>query len=107
MSEAQTPIATGITLESQLTQAQRNASTNSRKKQEKGQKKQGGGGGHKQGSGQQSARLRGHEKDSPAVRLSKTVSWLLRHGAKSERLPMRTDGSVKVKDLVRSQFLSQ
>ncbi|KAM6496871.1 Phosphotransferase KptA/Tpt1 [Amanita muscaria] len=39
-------------------------------------------------------------KDAPEVRLSKTISWLLRHGAKSEGLAMRTDGCVKVEDLL-------
>lgn len=55
-----------------------------------------------QGSGRQggSSKLRGLEKDSPEVRLSKTLSWLLRHGAKGEGLPMREDGYVKVTDLV-------
>lgn len=105
MSAAETPIPTEIISESQPMQAQRNASTMSRKKQEKGQKKRGGGGGsRKQGGGHQSAGLRGLEKDPPAVRLSKTISWLLRHGAQHERLSMRPDGYVKVKDLVRSRI---
>ena len=47
--------------------------------------------------------LRGLPKDSPEVRLSKTLSWLLRHGAKSEGLFMRSDGYVRVNDLVCSQ----
>ncbi|KAF8235217.1 hypothetical protein L208DRAFT_1257876 [Tricholoma matsutake] len=53
-----------------------------------------------QGSKSQSGKLRGLEKDSLEVRLSKTLSWLLRHGAKSERLPMRADGYVRVADLL-------
>jgi len=44
--------------------------------------------------------LRGHPKDSPEVRLSKTLSWLLRHGAKSEGLHMRPGGYVRVSDLL-------
>jgi hypothetical protein len=48
-----------------------------------------------------SNKLRGLEKDSPEVRISKTLSWLLRHGAQGEGLPMRSDGYVKVVDLVR------
>lgn len=48
-----------------------------------------------------STKLRGLEKDSPEVRISKTLSWLLRHGAQGEGLPMRSDGYVKVVDLVR------
>ncbi len=49
---------------------------------------------------QQSSKQRGLPRDSPQVRLSKTVSWLLRHGAASEGLSMRSDGYVKVTDLV-------
>lgn len=49
---------------------------------------------------QQSSKQRGLPRDSPQVRLSKTVSWLLRHGAASEGLSMRPDGYVKVTDLV-------
>ena len=45
--------------------------------------------------------LRGHPKDSPQVRFSKTLTWILRHGAKSEGLYMRPDGYVRVSDLVR------
>lgn len=47
--------------------------------------------------------LRGHPRDSPEVQLSKTVTWLLRHGAKSEGLSMREDGYVRVRDLVSSR----
>ncbi|KAH7878867.1 KptA family-domain-containing protein [Lentinula edodes] len=54
--------------------------------------KRGGGGG----------KLRGLPKDSPVVRLSKTLSWLLRHGAQSEGLTMRADGYVKVIDLLEN-----
>lgn len=45
-------------------------------------------------------KLRGQPRDSPEVRMSKTLSWLLRHGAKSEGLKMRPDGYVRVSDLV-------
>ena len=45
--------------------------------------------------------LRGHPKDSPDVRISKTLTWILRHGAKSEGLYLRPDGYVRVNDLVR------
>jgi hypothetical protein len=71
-----------------------------RKKAEHGQKQQGGskhGGAANQKPG---AKLRGLEKDSPEVRVSKTLSWLLRHGAKGEGLAMRPDGYVKATDLV-------
>ncbi len=47
-----------------------------------------------------SAKLRGHPRDAEDVRISKTLSWILRHGAKSEGLYMRPDGYVRVQDLV-------
>ena len=47
-----------------------------------------------------STKLRGLEKDSPEVRVSKTLSWILRHGAQSEGIEMRRDGYVKLADLV-------
>ncbi|KAH9004610.1 hypothetical protein EDB86DRAFT_3072097 [Lactarius hatsudake] len=50
-------------------------------------------------SGSRGKPLRGFPKDSPEVRLSKTLSWVLRHGAKSEGLFMRSDGYVRVNDL--------
>lgn len=46
--------------------------------------------------------LRGRPRDQEDVRISKTLSWLLRHGAKSEGLNMRPDGYVRVQDLVSS-----
>ena len=46
--------------------------------------------------------LRGLPTDSPEVRLSKSISWILRHGAKSESIYMRPDGYVRVTDLVCS-----
>jgi RNA:NAD 2'-phosphotransferase (TPT1/KptA family) len=36
------------------------------------------------------------------VRVSKHLSYLLRHGAEKEGLPMRADGFVRVEDIVRS-----
>ncbi|KAF8998495.1 KptA family-domain-containing protein [Cyathus striatus] len=71
----------------------------------KGKKKSGGARGAKQGgaANQKGAgKLRGLPKDSPEVRLSKTISWLLRHGAKTEGLAMRTDGFVKISDFLES-----
>ncbi|KAF8652158.1 hypothetical protein AX16_004515 [Volvariella volvacea WC 439] len=47
-----------------------------------------------------SAKLRGLPKDSPEVRMSKTLSWILRHGAKSEGLAIRQDGYVRVAELL-------
>lgn len=58
---------------------------------------------HSQGSG--GKLLRGLAKDSADVRISKTLSWILRHGAKSEGLYMRPDGYVRVSDLVRLDFI--
>lgn len=56
------------------------------------------GGGNRDGDHRK--KMRGLPKDSPEVRLSKTLSWILRHGAKSEGIPMRPDGYVIVTDLV-------
>lgn len=60
--------------------------------QEGGRANRGGGGG--------SSKLRGMDRDSPEVRLSKTLSWILRHGATSENLPIREDGFIRVDDIV-------
>ncbi|KAG8835595.1 hypothetical protein FRC17_002187 [Serendipita sp. 399] len=46
-------------------------------------------------------RGRGRPNDSPEVQLSKTLSYILRHGAKGEGLEMRSDGYVKLEDLLR------
>ena len=43
---------------------------------------------------------RGRPKDSPDVRYSKTLSYILRHGAIKEGLDMRNDGFIRVDDLV-------
>lgn len=69
-------------------------------------KAQGGAAGQKKGSPSTSTKLRGLDKDSPEVRISKTLSWLLRHGAQGEGLAMRKDGYVKVVDLVCLSILS-
>ncbi|KAL0955170.1 hypothetical protein HGRIS_004078 [Hohenbuehelia grisea] len=52
-----------------------------------------------------SSKLRGLPKDNPEVKLSKTLSWILRHEAKSEGLVMRPDGYVKVDDLLSNARL--
>ena len=52
------------------------------------------------GKGGGSAKLRGLPKDSHDVRVSKTLSWILRHGSQSEGLMMRPDGYVRVNELV-------
>ncbi|KAJ7212089.1 KptA family-domain-containing protein [Mycena pura] len=57
------------------------------------------------GNQQRSNKLRGHPRDSPRDRLSKTLSWILRHGALSEGLVVRSDGFVKVVDLLANPRL--
>ncbi|KAG2122627.1 KptA family-domain-containing protein [Suillus cothurnatus] len=47
-----------------------------------------------------SPKLRGHPRDDPRVRVSKSLSWLLRHGAKNAGLDMRDDGYAKVSDVL-------
>lgn len=49
-------------------------------------------------------RLRGHPRDAPEVRLSKTITWLLRHAAENERLLLQPDGYIKVNELVSSRL---
>jgi RNA:NAD 2'-phosphotransferase (TPT1/KptA family) len=47
---------------------------------------------------------RGHPRDSPEVRLSKSLSWLLRHGAEKANLHIRQDGYAKVSDVVSWRY---
>jgi 2'-phosphotransferase len=62
----------------------------------------GSGGSSGSGGGRGGSKLRGNPaRDSPDVQLSKTLSYLLRHGAEKEKLPIRDDGYVRVRDLVR------
>ncbi|KAI1793467.1 KptA family-domain-containing protein [Ganoderma leucocontextum] len=70
-----------------------------RKRQEPRRNVDGGsrGGGGREGG---SAKLRGLPKDSHDVRISKTLSWVLRHGSQSEGLAMRPDGYVRVEELL-------
>ncbi|KAF8912386.1 KptA family-domain-containing protein [Mucidula mucida] len=57
-------------------------------------------------SGQKvSSKLRGLPKDTPEVRISKTLSYILRHGAQKEGVPIRDDGYVKVADLLENPKL--
>lgn len=43
----------------------------------------------------------GPRDESPDVKISKTLSYILRHGAAKEHLVMRPDGYIRVDDLVR------
>lgn len=45
-------------------------------------------------------KTRGRREDTPEVRNSKTLSYILRHGAAKEGLKMRKDGFVRVDELV-------
>jgi len=47
-----------------------------------------------------SPKLRGHQRDSPNIRISKSLSWLLRHGAEKAGLNIRRDGYAKVSDVL-------
>jgi len=40
--------------------------------------------------------------DSPDVKASKALAYILRHGAEKEGLDMRSDGYLKLTDVVRS-----
>lgn len=47
----------------------------------------------------------GRQNDSPDVKLSKALSYILRHGAEKEKITMRSDGYVKVSDiLIKPKF---
>ncbi|TCD71780.1 hypothetical protein EIP91_003123 [Steccherinum ochraceum] len=72
-------------------------------KQPKPQQKQSNG---KEKQQQQNApKMRGLPTDSEETRMSKTLTWILRHGSESEGLTMRPDGYVRVQDiLARPRF---
>ena len=48
---------------------------------------------------------RRREDESPDVQISKTLSYILRHGAAKEGLRLRPDGFVRVDELVRFAYL--
>jgi len=52
------------------------------------------------GRGRGSGGRRGGRHNDPDVELSKTLSYILRHGAQREGLAIRSDGFVKLDDLV-------
>lgn len=60
----------------------------------------GRGRGGRGGRGGGSAKPGGRPKDSPEVRISKTLSGILRHRGQNEGLAMRPDGYVRVAELV-------
>ncbi|KAF7314317.1 Trna phosphotransferase 1 [Mycena kentingensis (nom. inval.)] len=84
----------------------RNRNKSAKPKQQQQQRAGSGSNSKPSGGGGGNNRLRGLPKDSPEIRMSKTLSWLLRHGAQSERLPMRADGFVKVSDLLANKRVS-
>ncbi|KAH7924303.1 hypothetical protein BV22DRAFT_1013613 [Leucogyrophana mollusca] len=45
-------------------------------------------------------KMRGSDRDAPDVRISKSLSWLLRHGAKTAGLQLRPDGYANVSDVL-------
>ena len=78
----------------------------SKSRQKKGGQR--GGGGRKEvseGTSQGGPKLRGQARDSEEMRMSKTLTWVLRHGAQSEKLFMRPDGYVSVQDIVSAYRL--
>jgi hypothetical protein len=58
-----------------------------------------------QDGGKSHSRSPGAQRTPLEVKMSKTLSWILRHGAAFEGLEMREDGFVYVSDLVRVFFL--
>ncbi|KAI0077756.1 hypothetical protein K474DRAFT_1642794 [Panus rudis PR-1116 ss-1] len=63
----------------------------------------GRGGGGEGGGKERGPKLRGLPKDSEEVRISKTLSYILRHGAQKHGLYVRPDGYVRVTDLLALQ----
>lgn len=51
-------------------------------------------------AGKPARSARGRPADDPDTRHSKTLSYILRHGAAKESLTLRPDGFVRVEDLV-------
>lgn len=55
---------------------------------------------HKGSHNTPSGKLRGNPRDGQNTRISKTLTYVLRHGAEQEGITVRPDGFVLVKDLV-------
>lgn len=51
-------------------------------------------------AGRQGGRSNKRPNDSPDVKLSKSLSWILRHGAQKENIPIRHDGYICLKVLM-------
>ena len=68
-------------------------------------KDKGKGGKNQKPNPSQNTKLRGRDQDSPEVRMSKTITWLLRHQAGNEGLIMRSDGYIRVADIVSRLIL--
>ncbi|OAV93954.1 hypothetical protein PTTG_12593 [Puccinia triticina 1-1 BBBD Race 1] len=52
-------------------------------------------------SGSKPGKTRGRPADPPDVNLSKTLSYILRHGALKEKLEIRADGCIRLDELLR------
>lgn len=50
---------------------------------------------------------RNNRRNNSAVRTSKSLSWLLRHGAIKDGCPMRTDGYCKISDVLKSPSVAR
>lgn len=61
--------------------------------------------GPKSNSAKPPKNARGRPTDDPDTRWSKTLSYILRHGASKEGLKLRPDGFVRVEDLVGLSLL--
>jgi len=59
----------------------------------------------KSAHGQGKGKLRGLPKDTPEIRISKTITWLLRHAARQEGLRIREDGYAPVHELLKLPHL--
>ncbi|KAF9919766.1 tRNA 2'-phosphotransferase 1, partial [Linnemannia zychae] len=57
-------------------------------------------GGNNSNNSNNSNKSRNSRGDNPTVRLSKALSWLLRHNAVSQGIAIRSDGYVKIADVL-------
>jgi len=88
--------------ESELKQATSDSKHVRRQKKDQPTKSEGN---KKARGGEGSSKLRGLPRDSEETKMSKTLTWVLRHGSQAEKLAMRSDGYVRVQDiLARPKF---